>query len=103
MDRHNKENAIFKYLPSGRQLAIHLTAMFTLSGLLGPLIGPLLIQWVNPPQAWGITTGMGDYSPMSVVLWGLAFTMIAAFFYTGWLIALARKGWEEAQPKSWYN
>lgn len=103
MDQHNTQDATFKYLPSGRQLAVHAVAIFMLSGLLGPLIGPLLIRWVNPPQAWGIATGTGDYSPMSVVLWGLAFTMIGAFFYTGWLIALARKGREEAQPKSWYN
>ncbi|MBI4809401.1 MAG: hypothetical protein HY799_10700 [Nitrosomonadales bacterium] len=103
MEQQNKESAIFKYLPSSRQLAIHLVAMSSLSGLSGPLIGPLLIQWVNPPQAWGIATGMGDYSPLGVLLWGLAFTMIAAFFYTGWLIALARRGREEAQPKSWYN
>ncbi len=103
MDQKDKESAVFKYLPSGRQVAIHFIILFTLSCLLGPWIGPWLTNWINPPTAWGITTKIGDYSLMNVLLWGFAFLMFEVFFYTGWLIALAKKGWEEAQPKSWYN
>jgi len=103
MDQQNKNSALLKYLPSGRQVVIHFIVMFTLSCLLGPLTGPLLTNWINPPQAWGITTRIGDYSPMNVLVWGFAFLMFEVFFYTGWLIAQARKGWEKNQPKSWYN
>jgi len=103
MDQQDKGNELFKYLPSSRRAAIHFTVMFTLSCLLGPLLGPWLTNLINPPQAWGITTRIGDYSPMNVLLWGFAFLMFEVFFYTAWLIALAKKGWREAQPKSWYN
>ncbi len=103
MDQQNKESVLFKYLPSSRQVVIHFTAMVTLSGLLGPLLGPLLINWINPPQAWGVTAKIGDYSLMNVLLWGFAFLMFEVFIYTGWLIALGKKGWEKEQPKSWYN
>lgn len=103
MDQQDKESLLFKYLPSSRQVAIHFTAMTALSCLLGPWLGPLLINWINPPQAWGITSRIGDYSLMNVLLWGFAFLMFEAFIYTAWLIGLGRKGWEKAQPKSWYN
>lgn len=103
MDKLEKEYEIYKYLPTGRRAGLHFTVMLTLSCLLGPLIGPVLANLINPPQAWGITTKIADYSLMNVLLWGLAFLMVEIFFYTGWLIALAKKGWQEAQPKSWYN
>ena len=103
MDQQSKETAFLKHLPSSRQVIIHFAAMMTLSGLLGPLLGPVLINWINPPSAWGIMTKIGDYSPMNVILWGSAFMMFEIFFYTGWIIALGRKGWEKEQPKSWYN
>lgn len=103
MGQQQKLNDVFKYLPSGRQAASHFTILFALSCLIGPWIGPWLANWVNPPTVWGILTKVGDYSPMNVLLWGCALLMIEVFFYTGWLIALAKKGWEEAQPKSWYN
>jgi hypothetical protein len=103
MDQQNKERVLFKYLPSSRQVAIHFIVMITLSCLLGPLLGPLLINWINPPQAWGATSRVGDYSLMNVLLWGLAFLMFETLIYTGWLISLGRKGWEKEQQKSWYN
>lgn len=103
MNQLDKESAVSKYLPSSRKVVTHFIVMFTLSCLLGPLIGPWLINLINPPQAWGIATRIGDYSLMNVLLWGLAFLMFEVFFYTGWLIALAKKGWQDAQPKSWYN
>lgn len=103
MDRQSKESALVKYLPSGGQVVIHFTSMFILSCLMGPLIGPWLTNWINPPIAWGSTTRIGDYSMMSILLWGFAFLMFEVFFYTGWLISLAKKGRQEAQLKSWYN
>lgn len=103
MDQQNKEKVMFKYLPSGRQVLTHFFVMMTVSCLLGPLLGPWLINWINPPQSWGITSRIGDYSPMNILLWGFALLMFEVFIYTGWLISLGRKGWEEAQPKSWYN
>lgn len=103
MEPDNKNSALSRYLPSGHQAMIHFMVLFTLSCLLGPWIGPWLVNWINPPTAWGIITRTGDYSPMNVLLWGFAFLMVEVFFYTGWLIARAKKGWEEAQPKSWYN
>lgn len=103
MDQKNMESTLFKYLPSGRRVVMHFIILFVLSCLVGPLIGPWLTNWINPPQAWGITNKIGDYSPMNVLLWGFAFLMFEVFFYTGWLISLAKKGWEEARPKSWYN
>ncbi len=103
MNKQNKENELFKYLPSSRQASIHFAVMFITSCLLGPLIGPVLSNWINPPQAWGISTRIGDYSLMNVLLWGMAFLMFEVFFYTGWLITQAKKSWKEAQPKSWYN
>ncbi len=103
MDPQSKETALFKHLPSSRQVVIHFTAMMTLSCLLGPLLGPLFINWINPPQVWGVTARIGDYSLMNVILWGSAFMMFEIFIYTGWLIALGRKGWKKEQPKSWYN
>ncbi|BCB27678.1 hypothetical protein SKTS_25640 [Sulfurimicrobium lacus] len=103
MDQQDKGSVLFKYLPSGRQVAMHLTAMATLSCLLGPWLGPLLVNWINPPQAWGYVSKVGDYSLLNVLLWGFAFLMFEAFIYTGWLIRLGRKSWEIAQPKSWYN
>jgi len=103
MDQQNKERELFKYLPSSRQLAIHFIAMITLACLLGPLIGPWLITWINPTRAWGVIARVGDYSPLNVLLWGFVLLMFEAIVYTGWLITQGRKGWEEAQPKSWYN
>lgn len=103
MEPDNKKSALSRYLPSGHQVMIHFITLFTLSCLIGPWVGPWLANMINPPTAWGITTKIGDYSPMNVLLWGFAFLMVEVFFYTGWLISRARKGWEEAQPKSWYN
>lgn len=103
MGQRDKQNLAFKYLPSGRRVAIHFITLFALSCLVAPWVGPWLANMVNPPTAWGILTKVGDYSPKNILLWGFAFMMIEVFFYTGWLISLARKGWEEAQPKSWYN
>ncbi|ADE11366.1 hypothetical protein [Sideroxydans lithotrophicus] len=103
MDKQNKESALAKYLPSSRQVMIHFAIMFAFSCVLGPLIGPWLTNWINPPLAWGSTTRIGDYSMTSTLLWGFSFLMFEIFFYTGWLFTRAKKGWEEAQPKSWYN
>lgn len=103
MPLKNTGNTSFKYLPSARRAGLHFFFLFTLSCLLGPWLGPWLINWINPPKAWGIASKFGDYSLMNILLWGLTFLMFEVFFYTGWLITLARKGWEEAQPKSWYN
>ncbi len=103
MGQQASEPGAFKYLPSGRRVAAHFIALCMLSCLIGPWAGPWLLNRINPPSAWGITANVGDYSPLNVMLWGCAFLMIEVFFYTAWLIALARKGWQEAQPKSWYN
>lgn len=103
MDQQTDESVLFKYLPSSRQLAAHFGAMLLISGLLGPVIGPWLINWINPPKAWGMAMHVGDYSPTNVLVWGFAFLMFEALFYTAWLIAMGRKGKEKTQPKSWYN
>lgn len=103
MDLKNEESALLKYMPSGRRVMFHFMVMFILAGLLGPLVGPWLLNWINPPQAWGIANRIGDYSPINVLLWGFAFLMFEVLFYTGWLIAQAKKSWVKAQPKSWYN
>ena len=92
-----------KYLPSARRVLIHLAILITLSCLLGPLLGPWLVNWINPPQAWGTASKVGNYALMNVLTWGLAFMMFEAFFYIGWLIAQGRHDWEKAKPKSWYN
>ncbi len=96
MDQKSKESELLKYLPSSHQVMIHFMIMFTLSCLLGPLIGPWLTNWINPPQAWGILNKVGDYSLKNVLLWGFAFLMLEVFFYTGWLISQAKKGWKKA-------
>ncbi len=103
MDQGNKEERRFRSLPSGRKVATHFAAMVTFSCLLGPWLGPLLINSINPPQAWGTVSRSGDYSLMNILLWGSAFLMFEVFFYAGWLIALGKKDWEKEKPKSWYN
>ncbi|MCX7194055.1 MAG: hypothetical protein NTY60_10630 [Proteobacteria bacterium] len=92
-----------KYLPTVRQAAIHSVAMITLSGLFGPLLGPWLINWINPPNAWGNASVIGDYSLKNVLIWGFALLMFESFFYIAWLIKQGRRDWEKEQPKSWYN
>jgi len=78
-------------------------AQVALAFLLGPLVGPIVVSWFNPVQAWG-GAGTGDYSPGSVLLWGLALLMFEAFFYTGWLISRARKGWNQRDSATaWWN
>ena len=103
MEQQDKERVLLKYLPTSRQVLRHFAVMVTLSCLLGPLLGPLFINWINPPQVWGVTARIGDYSLMNVLLWGSACLMFEVFIYTGWLIALGRKDWEKEKPKSWYN
>ncbi len=90
-------------LPTSRRVAIHFFVMITLSGVIGPVMGPWLINWVNPPKAWGVASGIGDYTLKSVLIWGLALLMFEVFFYTGWLMRQARRDWEKEQPKSWYE
>ena len=92
-----------KYLPTSRQVASHFVGMITLSGLIGPVLGPWLINWINPPKAWGVVSGIGDYTPMNILIWGLALLMFEVFFYTGWLMRQGRRDWEKEQPKSWYE
>ncbi len=92
-----------KYLPSGRLAAVHLAVMAILSGIAGPLLGPVIVNYVNPPTAWGMMTKIGDYSPGNVILWGSGCLMIVVFFYTAWLLRQGRKDWKNAQPKAWYN
>jgi uncharacterized membrane protein len=92
-----------KHMPSGRQAAIHFAVMAAVSGIVGPLLGPVIVNYVNPPTAWGIMTKIGDYSPGNILLWGAGTMMFVVFFYTGWLLAQGRRDWKKAQPKAWYN
>jgi hypothetical protein len=92
-----------KYLPTGRRLAIHFIALIAFACLLGPLLGSWLTNMINPPKAWGYIYGIGDYTPMNVMIWGFAFLMFEVFFYTGWLIKQGHRDWKKQQPKTWYN
>lgn len=100
-DAASARQALFRYLPSRRRFALHLALLLALAFLLGPLLGPWVMNWINPPQAWGAgghAAGLGDVLP-----WGMAFLMFEAFVYTGWLVVLARRGWDEAHTSSWHG
>ncbi len=92
-----------QYLPGKGKLALHLALLALAAFLLGPLLGPWVIRWINPTQAWGVAMQSGDYSPGNLLMWGLAFFMFEAFFYVGWLISRARRGWDEQHQASWYR
>lgn len=103
MEHQPTGQAITQYLPSKGKFALHLALLTLAAFLLGPLLGPIVMRWVNPTQAWGVSMQNGDYSPGNLLMWGLAFFMLEAFFYIGWLIARARKGWDEQNQASWYR
>lgn len=90
------------FLPNRKQLLRDMLVLVGLACLLGPLVGPLVVSWVNPTQAWGVGA-VGDYSLGNVLLWGLAFVMFEAFFYVGWLMSRARRGWNERTVDDWWN
>lgn len=102
MNARDTEKTFLHFLPNRGQLRRDLLLLTTLAALLGPLVGPVVVSWVNPTQAWGVE-GSGDYSPGSMLLWGLPFLMIEAFFYVGWLMSRARKGWNERTTDDWWN
>ncbi|PWB58660.1 MAG: hypothetical protein C3F18_02160 [Nitrosomonadales bacterium] len=96
------EKSPLDFLPDRKQLLRDLLVLVGLACLLGPLIGPIVVSWINPAQAWG-SGEVGDYSPGSVLLWGLALLMFEAFFYVGWLMSRARRGWHERAADDWWN
>ena len=104
MEPKQTEKNLANYLPSQGTFALHLALMTLAAFVLGPLLGPIAINWINPTQAWGVTMQSGDYSVGKVILWGLAFLMFEALGYTAWIISHARKRWsEQNQQSSWYN
>ena len=92
---------LFKHMPSSRKVLMHFLVMSALSCLLGPWLGPIFINWINPPQAWGNYSA--GYTLLNMLIWGSACMMLLVFIYTGWLIAQGKKAWKKVQPKSWYN
>lgn len=102
MSQADTEKNVVKYLPGRKQLLRDIVVQVMLACVLGPLVGPFVVRWINPTQAWGVGA-VGDYSPASVLLWGMAFLMFEAFIYTGWLISRARKGWGERETTEWWN
>jgi hypothetical protein len=103
LESSEAEKSVLSFLPAKKELVRDILVQLVLACSLGPLLGPLVVSWINPVQAWG-GAGIGDYSPGSVLLWGLAFMMFEALFYTGWLISRARRGWNERDSASaWWN
>lgn len=100
MNQPDIEQSLTRYLPSMRQAARHMIVLTVVACLLGPLLGPVVVSWFNPSQAWGAAQP-GYHSAVEVMLWGLALLMFEAFFYAGWLIFRARKGWREHKASSW--
>lgn len=96
------EQDLLKSLPTVGEVVRHLIALVAAACLLGPVAGPWLAGWINPAQVWG-GGGVGDYSPMAVLQWGLAFLMFEAFFYTAWLVLRARKGRSARDADGWWN
>jgi hypothetical protein len=90
------------FLPKRKQLWRDISLLVAAAALLGPLLGPVVIKWINPTQAWGVGE-VGDYSLGSVLLWGMALLMFEAFFYIGWLMSRARRGWNERTEDDWWN
>lgn len=84
-------------------MAIHFTVMVLLSCLVGPVLGPWIVSWINPSQVWSDVANPVIYSPMSILVWGLTFLMFGMFFYTGWLIKMGRLDRKKELPKAWYN
>lgn len=103
MNSPDTEKNLLHFLPSRRQLLRDIVVLVGLACLLGPLVGPLVISWINPTQAWGGGGQVGDFSLGSMLLWGLAFLMFEAFFYVGWLMSRARRGWHERTVDDWWN
>jgi membrane protease YdiL (CAAX protease family) len=102
MTSPDTEKTPMDFLPNSKQLLRDMLLLVGAACLLGPLLGPLVVSWINPTQAWGVGE-VGDYSPGSVLLWGLAFLMFEAFFYVGWLMSRARRGWNERAADDWWN
>lgn len=97
------EKNVMDFLPNRKQLWRDMLLLVGVAALLGPLIGPAVMAWVNPSEAWGVAGKVGDYSLGNVLLWGLAFFMIEGFFYTGWLMSRARRGYNEREADDWWN
>lgn len=96
------EKSLMNFLPNRKQVLRDMLVMVGLAGLLGPLLGPVVASWINPAQAWG-GGQVGDYSLGSVLLWGLAFLMFEAFFYTAWLIRRGKQAMRPAVADEWWN
>lgn len=103
MTSPDTEKSLMNFLPNRRQLLRDILLLVGMACLLGPLVGPLVVSWINPTQAWGGGGQAGDYSPGSVLLWGLAFLMFEAFFYVGWLMSRASRGQHERVTDDWWN
>lgn len=100
MSQADTEKNLTRYLPNRRRVILDVVLMLVFAGLAGPLIGPFVLGFVNPTQAWG-AAGPGVYTAGNVITWGLAFIMIEAILYTGWLVSRIRKGRDEAKSSSW--
>jgi hypothetical protein len=102
LESSETEKSVLSFLPAKKELVRDILIQVVLACSLGPLVGPLVVSWINPVQAWG-GAGIGDYSPGRPALW-LGFLMFEALFYTGWLISRARRGWNERDSSSaWWN
>lgn len=96
------EKSLMDFLPNRRQLLRDIFLLVGNACLLGPLLGPMVVAWINPTQAWGAGQA-GDYSLGGILMWGMALLMFEVFFYVGWLMSRARKGWHERTVDDWWN
>lgn len=96
------EKSLLNSLPNRKILLRDMLVLAALACLLGPLIGPLVVSWINPTRAWGVGE-VGDYSLGSVLLWGGLFLMFEALFYVGWLVSRASRGLHESATDDWWN
>lgn len=100
MSQADTEKNLTRYLPNRRRMILDVVLMLVFAGLAGPLIGPFVLSFVNPAQSWG-AAGAGNYTAGNIAVWGLAFIMVEAILYTGWLVSRIRKGRDEANSSSW--
>lgn len=102
MTSNEIEKALPKFLPNRMQLLRDMALLVGFAALVGPLLGPLVVSWINPTQAWGVGE-VGDYSFGSILLWGLALLMFEGFFYTAWLIHRGKQAARPAVADEWWN
>lgn len=100
MPKADTDKSLLNSLPNRKVLLRDMLVLAVLALLLGPLVGPLVVSWINPTRAWGVA---GDYSLGSVLLWGGVFLMFEALFYVGWLVSRASRGLHESATDDWWN